>query len=198
MQWNSDDSRVAHVDAMGRVCGVTAGSCNVTCSTLDGSVKASCAVSCDWTEVAVDSIRISPDSLVLVEGQGAVLEVFFYPDELTNRFVDWTYSQEGIVRVDELGQLTTLAPGSMLVYATSLNGGKKDSCYVEVLEAINYVIADFDKVIRSRQAPGQTQPRSIHPMGAVVISRPLIPFSAFLIPAKGCSLMISLRGIGPS
>ncbi len=154
LNWSSDDSRIAHVDAMGRVTGVTSGSTTISCSTLDGSVVASCAVTCNWVETAVDSIIIEPDSLRLVEGQSARLEVFFYPDEVTNRFVDWSYSQEGIVVVDELGVLSALVPGSVELYATSLNGGKRDTCYVEVEEAVDYVIADFDLVV-----PVKTEPK---------------------------------------
>ncbi len=154
LRWSSDDSRIAHVDGMGRVNGVTSGNCTISCSTLDGSVKGSCEVTCNWIETAVDSIMIQPDSLSLVEGQTAQLDVFFYPDEVTNRFVDWTYSQEGIVKVDDLGLLTALSPGSVKVYATSLNGGKIDSSFVEVDEAVDYVIADFDLVV-----PVKTEPR---------------------------------------
>jgi uncharacterized protein YjdB len=154
LKWSSDDSRIAHVDGMGRVTGVTSGNCTITCSTLDGSVKASCEVTCDWIETAVDSLMIQPDSLSLVEGQSAQMIVFFYPEEVTNRFVDWTCSQEGIVNIDDLGLLTALSPGSVKVYATSLNGGKIDSSFVEVDEAVDYVIADFDLVI-----PVKTEPR---------------------------------------
>ncbi len=98
LTWESSDERVAHVDAMGRVTGVTAGSCVVTCATLDGSASASCNVTCNWIEIAVDSIRVEPDSLELVDGQTAQLEVFFYPDEVTNNFVDWTYSLKELLR----------------------------------------------------------------------------------------------------
>ena len=154
LKWTSEDERIAHVDAMGRVTGVTSGSTTIRCSTLDGSVAAICAVTCDWVETAADSIAIDPGSLTLVEGQSAQLEVFFYPDEVTNRFVDWSYSQEGFVEVDELDVLTALMPGAVELYATSLNGSKRDTCFVEVVEAVDYVIADFDLVV-----PVKTEPK---------------------------------------
>jgi endoglucanase len=165
LRWESDDSRIAHVDGMGRVTGVTSGSCNVRCSTLDGSVSASCVVTCDWDETNVDSIWIEPDSLRLVEGQTAPLTVFFSPEEATNKFVDWSYSQEGIAGVDELGILTALSPGVVEVVATSLNGKKTDTCFVEVREAVDYVIADFDKVIPVTTYPQPGYPQIYTPNG---------------------------------
>ena len=49
LQWTSSDTRVAHVDALGKITAVDTGTCQVTCSTLDGSVAASCTVLCNWT-----------------------------------------------------------------------------------------------------------------------------------------------------
>jgi hypothetical protein len=110
-------------------------------------------VSCIWEEVNVDSIRISPDNLDLTEGQTARLSVFFYPEEASNPFVDWSYSTDDIVEVDETGLLKTLAPGSVWVTATSLNNSRKDSGYVVVREAVDYMVADFDSIIPVLTAP---------------------------------------------
>ncbi|MDA3835019.1 MAG: glycoside hydrolase family 9 protein [Spirochaetales bacterium] len=77
IKWTSSDSRIAYVDQLGRITGVNAGNCTISCSTLDESVSASCEVLCSWDEVALDSIRITPDSLQLVQGQTSELEVFF-------------------------------------------------------------------------------------------------------------------------
>ncbi|MCF8225344.1 MAG: Ig-like domain-containing protein [Bacteroidales bacterium] len=153
LAWTSSDSRIAHVDEMGRVTGVTSGTCTITCSTLDGSVEASCNVICDWEEIAVDSISVEPDSLSLVEGQTAYLDVFFYPDSATNNFIDWSYSVEGIVSVDENGILHAIAPGEVHVIATSLNSSRRDTCSVTVIAAYDYIVADFDSVVPVLSSP---------------------------------------------
>lgn len=166
LQWESADERVAHVDAMGRVTGITAGSTLITCSTLDGSVSASCAVSCTWTEVEVDSIDVSPDSLKLVEGQGAQMEVFFYPIEANNPFVDWEIRQDGVVEVNELNMLTALQPGATYVICTSLSGARQDSLFVEVLESRDRLIADFDELIPVTETLSPYLPQVYYPGGA--------------------------------
>lgn len=179
LTWKSTDHRIAHVDGQGRVTGVTSGTATITCSTLDGSASASCAVTCNWSEIGVDSIRVEPDSISLVEGQSAGLTVFFSPEEATNRFVDWSYSEEGIVEVDELGILTTLAPGQLHVIATSLNGGKVDSSWVEVREAVDYIIADFDIIIPVLTDPQPDLPQLYTPGGTsdVATDNPLVSLS---------------------
>ncbi len=167
LKWESSDKRIAHVDGMGRVTGVTAGSCTIMCSTLDGSASAGCSVTCNWIEQAADSLTVKPDSLELVAGQTAHLEVFFYPDGVTNRFVDWSYSFEGIVEVSELGELNTLAPGMVWVTATSLNGGRMDSVYVQVYEAVDLLIADFDSIVPVLTVPQPDLPQLYAPNGGL-------------------------------
>ena len=179
LTWTSGDKRIAHVDGQGRITGVTAGSTTVTCSTLDGSITASCAVTCSWPEVNVDSIWIVPDTLNLVEGQNAILEVFFSPEDATNKFVDWSYSADSIVEVDDIGLLTALQPGIVYATATSLNSGKKDSVYVEVSEALDHMIADFDHVIPVLAAIDNDSAQLYTPEGAnnIFADNPLIGIS---------------------
>lgn len=148
LKWASSEPRIAHVDGIGYVTGVTAGTATITCSTLDGSVVATCDVTCSWTEAEVESIDIDTDTLRLIEGQSQGLNIGFFPDGVTNRFVDWSYSAPGIVFVDaETQLLRALSPGAVTVYATSMNAGRQDSLYVIVLAATDFIIADFDEVI---------------------------------------------------
>jgi len=155
LKWTSSDSRIAHVDAFGRVTSVTSGSCRVTCSSLDGSVSAEMPVECAWTETSVDSIAVDCDTLVLIEGQSQVLSVFFYPVEVTNRYINWTFADSGIVSVEENAIVQALVPGSTWLVATSLNSSRKDSLFIRVMEATDYIVADFDEVI----------PVTTHPQG---------------------------------
>jgi len=147
LKWKSSDPRIAWVDDFGRVTGVSTGSCTISAITLDESVSASCTVTCSWPEIDVESISISPDTLSIVEGQKKTLSITFSPANATNKFVNWSYTSEGIVSVDENGILTALAPGSVWAIATSLNNSKKDTCRIFVKEAVDYVIADFDNVV---------------------------------------------------
>ncbi|MFC2089700.1 Ig-like domain-containing protein [Bacteroidota bacterium] len=163
IHWKSSDKRIAHVDQLGRVTGVTPGTCSITCSTLDGSVSVSCEVTCSWDQTAVDSIRIEPDTVRLIEGQSALLEVFFWPAEATNTFLDWSYTVEGIADIDDNGRLEALSAGTTLAIATSLNSSKKDTCFITVSEAKDFIIADFDAVIPSLSSPQPNVPQLYTP-----------------------------------
>lgn len=180
LKWRSSDKRVAHVDQAGRVTGVTSGICTITCSTLDGSVSASCDVTCSWAEVDVTSISVVPDSLQLVEGQTSLLEVFFSPDDATNTFADWSFSAEGIAEIDENRILKALAPGDVFVIARSLNGSKKDTCVLKVVEAADFLIADFDSVVPVKTEPQPDFSQIYTPSGGssdIASDNPLISLS---------------------
>jgi uncharacterized protein YjdB len=154
LKWTSSDPRIAHVDALGRVSGVTSGTCTITCSTLDGSVSASAEVTCVWDEIAVTAIEFVPDSFSIFKGQTRNLQLIFTPENATNKFVNYTVDKPEIVSVDENGKLTALAKGEALVTATSLSGKKNATCKVTVNELVDYVIADFDEII-----PVTTEPQ---------------------------------------
>ena len=145
--WTSSDPRVAYVDELGKITGVTKGTSIITCATLDGSVTASSNVTCDWAEIAVTSISFNPSTLSLFKGQSQIMNIIFNPENASNQYVDYSYSKSGIVKVDENGRLTALAKGIVTVTATSVGGGKTASCEVTVKELIDYTIADFDVVI---------------------------------------------------
>ena len=153
LKWTSSDPRVAYVDELGNITGVTKGSCVITCSSLDGSVSATCDVTCDWEEIAVNSITINPTTISLYKGQSQILNLIFDPENASNQFVDYTYSEPDIVEVDENGRLTALSKGTVTVTATSVSDKKKAVCEVTVKELTDYTIADFDEVIPVTSEP---------------------------------------------
>ena len=156
LKWTSSDAGIACVDELGKVTGVTKGTCTITCMTLDGSVTATCNVTCDWVEIPVTGISFNPSTLSLFKGQSQTMIVLFNPENASNQLVDYSYSQSGIVEVDENGRLVALAKGTVTVTATTVSGGKTASCIVTVKESGDFTIADFDVVI-----PVTTEPQPL-------------------------------------
>jgi len=154
LKWTSSDPRIAHVNSLGVVTGVTPGTCTITCSTLDGSVVANAEITCAWQEIEVVSLKFVPDSFSIFQGQTLQLELAFSPENATNKFVDYSVDKPSVVSVDENGQLLALTKGEAVVTATSLSGQKTAICKVTVKESVDYVIADFDEVI-----PVTTEPQ---------------------------------------
>jgi uncharacterized protein YjdB len=172
LKWYSSDARIAHVDGFGRVTGITGGTATITCGTLDGSVVAQCRVVCNWTDTEVVSITLSPESVTLFVGQTTGVTVTFDPAQATNQFVDWSYSQDGIVMVNEAGQLVALQPGIVTVTATSVKDAKTDAIQVEVKERVDHVIADFDNVIPVTDGPNPDFAQLYTPEGENDIAAP--------------------------
>ena len=154
LKWTSSDQRVAYVDALGKVTAVNTGKCQITCSTLDGSVSSVCNVTNTWDEIALSSIQFNPESFSIFKGQTKTLSLTFTPSNATNKLVNYSLNKTGIVSVDENGLLTALAEGVVTVTATSVSGEKSANCTVTVNEITDYIIADFDEVI-----PVTTEPQ---------------------------------------
>jgi uncharacterized protein YjdB len=147
LKWSSSEPRIAHVDAIGRVTGISKGECTITCSTLDGSVFKTCEVSCNWQEVSVDSIRFEHPSYSFFLKQSGELNLHFFPDSATNKMANFSAIPEGIVTIDENGLINAINTGITTVTATSLNGNKTTTCEITVNELVDYIIADFDSII---------------------------------------------------
>ena len=147
LKWTSSDPRIAHVNSLGKVTGITPGTCTITCSTLDESVTASAEVTCIWDEIPVTSIEFVPNSFSIFQGQTRKLNLIFTPENATNKIVDFSVDRPETVSVEENGKLLALSKGEAVVTATSLSGQKTAVCKITVNEIVDYVIADFDKVI---------------------------------------------------
>ena len=176
LKWSSSDPRIAFVDQLGNVTGITKGNCVITCATLDGSVTATCNVACTWVEVIVNSIAFNPPTLTLFKGQSQLITITFDPADASNQFVDYSYSIPGIVKVDENGLLTALEKGNVTVKATSVSGAKTAECVVAVKESTDYIIADFDNVIPVTTEPQAEIPQLYTPNGTgdVAYANPMV------------------------
>lgn len=153
LRWRSSNDTIAYVDQSGRVKAISKGTCTITVETLDGSVSASCEVTCDWTYVEVESVVLDPQGMHLVEGQFDTVNVFFYPESATEKEVVWHSEDPTLATVDQQGRVNAVASGVALIVATAVNGTAKDTCVVVVKEAVDYLVADFDEVIPTPIAP---------------------------------------------
>lgn len=151
LKWTSSNTQVAHVDAFGKITAVNVGSCQVTCSTLDGSVSAVCTVTCNWTEIALTAIKFNPETLLLNKGQSKMLSITFLPDSATNKLVNFSVDNPEIAEVDASGMLTAIAEGVTVITATTVTGGLTAHCTVTVEAAITpvykeEVFLDFESI----------------------------------------------------
>lgn len=82
------------------------------------------------TEVAVESVVLSTNTLSLQPNEKAYLTGRVYPDNCKVHSVTWTSSNEGVATVSQGGEVTAIAEGTSIVTVNC--DGKKDECTVTV------------------------------------------------------------------
>jgi uncharacterized protein YjdB len=146
LSWSSADEAVATVDSQGNVTPVSEGTTVITATTTDGSNITSNDCSVTITVVHVESVSVSPTSLILeVGGSTEQLTATISPVETYNKNVSWTSNMPSVVSVSATGVVTPLAAGNATITATSLdNSTKKATCIIEVVDKSTLVSAISD------------------------------------------------------
>jgi uncharacterized protein YjdB len=137
--WSSDDDKIATVNSAGEVTAVAPGTAMITVTTNDGEFTATCSVTVEDENVLVPVTGVTsnfPASLLV--GRTLTLEVTVEPADATNKTVTWSTDNEQIATVNQAGEITALAPGQVIITATTNEGGYKAIGYVTVIsEGLN-------------------------------------------------------------
>ncbi|MCR5068591.1 MAG: Ig-like domain-containing protein [Prevotella sp.] len=128
--WTSSDSKIATVDASGKVTAVAEGPAIITATSVNGKT-AQCVVVVTRKPIPVTSISLNKTTLNITEGDSETLIVTYAPEDADDRSVTWTSSDAKIVTVDASGKVTAVAEGPAIITATSVNG-KTAQCVVVV------------------------------------------------------------------
>lgn len=124
--WKSSDSSIASVEE-GLVKGNKPGTAVITVSS--GSHKATCNVTVSISKVAVDTISLNTNRLVISKGTESILKACITPSNATNTTVSWKSSDESVAIVDK-GIVTAVGGGTATITATV--DGKSSTCTVDV------------------------------------------------------------------
>ncbi len=127
--WKSSDTKVATVDANGKVTAVAPGSATITVTTEDGNKTATCVVS---VAGAVSGVTLDKTELALKVDESAVLKATVLPENALNKKVTWKSSDTKVATVDANGKVTAVAPGTATITVTTEDGNKTATCTVKV------------------------------------------------------------------
>ncbi len=130
LTWHSTHIQVATVDASGLVTAKGDGQATITATTVDGNFQGSCLVTVASTQVT--DVTLTPQEVHIILGEEFQLTAMISPDEATNKVVVWHSSDPAVVSVDQFGQVTGLAEGSVTIMAITMDGGFHDTCTVHV------------------------------------------------------------------
>ena len=90
----------------------------------------------------VSMIFIDEEKIELTEGDMGRLTAAVYPANATDRSVEWSSSDESVVKVSADGELTALVPGEAVITVRATDGSEVEAtCRVKVLKRIILVDA---------------------------------------------------------
>ncbi len=131
--YKSESPSIARVSETGLVTAVKEGVVKITATPAEGGKPAVCSVRVTPKYIKVESVSLTPESLVLAVDQTAKLTATITPETATNKGVTFASSAPSIASVDsQTGVVTAKAIGTARITATSLGEGKTVSCEVTV------------------------------------------------------------------
>ncbi len=118
MTWTSSDPSVATVSDKGVVKAVAKGTAAITVKSANGKT-AECKVT---VAPLPESVTLSKSEITLEIGESETLTATVLPEDVINKTVTWTSSNENVAKVSADGTVTALAKGVASVIATASNG----------------------------------------------------------------------------
>lgn len=129
LTFTSSDDRIATVDENGVVTGVANGTAVIT---ITGKNNVQAQTTITVSGYADQSIKIDATALTLEVTKGATLKCLFTPDNVIDKTVTWSSSDESIATVSPNGYVKGISAGTVYITAVS-PAGNTDSIEVEVL-----------------------------------------------------------------
>lgn len=120
LTWRSSNNAVATVSSDGLITPQSPGEATITATTTDGT---NLTASCQVTIVKrVKSISLSESNLTLILPETTQLFAYLTPSDATNTSLNWTSTNTSVATVDTNGLVTSVAPGTATIKATTKDG----------------------------------------------------------------------------
>jgi gliding motility-associated-like protein len=160
--WSSANPAIASV-TNGVVTPLSGGTTTITVRTVDGGFTATSAVT---VTVPVTGITVTPGTLTLIAGGGTgLLTANVLPSNATNKSVNWAATNPAIATVIN-GVVTPIAPGTVTITATTVEGGFSSSAIVSVVVPVTGItVSPTSLTLASGGAPA-TITASVQPANA--------------------------------
>ena len=146
--WSYSKPLIAFVGFTGFVNAFSPGTTTVTATAKDGS---GISASCNITVIQkVNNIQLEPTTATVDTGSTVQITAVIYPNNASDKNVDWTSSNPSIATVDANGLVNTIIPGTVIIKAVAHDGsGVSTECEITVQKRTY----DMSKVIWDYTAP---------------------------------------------
>jgi len=122
--WDSDDPNIAAVSSKGVIKAVSAGTCMITATSVNGKT-ANCTVTV--LPQKVTSVKMGNVPTTRYIGQDLKIPLTVGPASADNKDVIWSSSNTGVATVEQDGTVTFIAGGKVTIKATAQDGSKKSA-----------------------------------------------------------------------
>lgn len=130
--WSSSNASVARVSSEGMVTAVAPGQTEITAKSDDLGRTAVCLVTVPEIAVAVQSLSLDKEELVLQKGESAELKATIEPENASNTQLRWMSTDEKVASVTDKGVVSALAPGVAAIVVSTVDGGFTARCELTV------------------------------------------------------------------
>ncbi len=132
VSWSSSNTKIAAVDAKGKVTAKKAGSATITAKIKDTKVKATCKVTVK--NVAPKKVTLSDEKATLYVGQSKKLEATVTPANATNKKLTWSSDNTSVATVSTAGNIIGRKAGTATITVKVSGTNLTDTCKVTVKE----------------------------------------------------------------
>ncbi len=137
LAWTSSNTEIATVNADGVVTGLKVGQVTITATAQDGTnVQAKCTVNVTQ-DIKINGLTLSKNNIIVEENEIYELEATIYPENATNKTLEWNSRNESIATVEAsgtTGKVKGVALGTTMITVKATDGSDRTaSCMVTVV-----------------------------------------------------------------
>ena len=173
VKWESDKPEIATVDGSGKITAKELGSANIKATSLKDCTKsATCVVTVNATDVAIEKVEVKPSSITLKKGETSTLTASITPSNASQE-VKWESDAPDKVSVEEIEngkvKITAKDIGTANIKATSLKDGTKSAICVVTVDKAGIEIISVEvkpSSIKLKKGDTSTLEAKINPINA--------------------------------
>ena len=122
---------IASVNDEGVISANQVGETQIFVSTTDGKYADYCNIKVTTTDIDAETIVLNSTSVIGIPDETIQMEAKVYPDEATEKDVDWYIEDESVASVSDDGKVKILKKGTTTLRAMSKTGSCYAECFVE-------------------------------------------------------------------
>lgn len=144
MEFSSSNGTVALVDNTGTILGVGAGTAKITAK-ASNNVQSSIDIT---VYSPVTEIQLDTQNVTLQVGEEYKINTIIYPEDASNKKVEFSSSNETVAKVDSSGNITAINEGATTITAKSVDGNKTASAEITVIPKLSDTDIIIDNSLR--------------------------------------------------